>query len=78
MSWTENVSDAMSMEKIKIRLEMLVKLKAKSKKQGYEVAKLDPEVMRSNKRYVATTCSHADHTSSCTVLAFLSGRAARS
>ena len=39
MSWTENVSDAMSMKRLRFRLEMLVKLGAKFRKQGYEVAK---------------------------------------
>ena len=76
MSWTENVSDEMSMKKIKIG--DVGKVRGEIQNARLRSCTKNPEVMRSNKRYVATTCSHADHTSSCTVLAFLSGRAARS
>ena len=72
------VEKASSTNEGKLRLDVGNIAKFGSK-LGYEVSKIET---RGNeieiKRYVATTCSHANRTSSCSVLAFLSGRAARS
>ena len=71
VSWTANITESMSMKNI--RLDVDVGQIAKGKQMlGYEVSKIDSRGNEiEKKRYVATTCSHANRTSSCSVLAFL-------
>ena len=62
-------SDAMSMKKIRLDVGQIAKRK---QMLGYEVSKIESRGNEiEKKRYVATTCSHANRTSSCSVLAFL-------